>query len=169
MSLPNKGIWIYRAAFILLWSLGIFFAGRNTARKPDSAPFLPVVDTLLVRDTITLEKPVYITREQVRTEYIPVLDTIRIHDTLFAPVTIEKRVYEDSLYRAEVSGYAPSLDRIEIYQQKQIVTQFVPVKEVDRKRWGIGVQAGYGACISGSTVVLSPYVGIGLSYDLLRW
>ena len=169
MSLPNNGIWIYRVAFILLWSLGVFFVGRNTARKPDSAQVVPQVDTLLIRDTITQEMPVYITRTQVRTEYVPVLDTIRIHDTLYVPVTIEKRVYEDSLYRAEVSGFMPSLDKIEIYQQRQIVTQFVPVKEVDRKRWGIGVQAGYGACLNGSTVVLSPYVGIGLSYSLLRW
>ena len=110
--------------------------------------------------------PVYLTKTQVRTEYVPVVDTLRIRDTLFVPVTIEKRVYEDSLYRAEVSGYSPSLDKIEIYQQKQVVTQFVQVAEVEKKRWGIGVQAGYGLSADGS---LSPYLGIGLSYNLIRW
>lgn len=158
--------WLFRIGFVLLWSLGIFFAGRYTAKKPDSAQVVTRVDTLIVRDTITQEKPVYITTTQVRTEYVPVLDTLRIRDTLFVPVTIEKRVYEDSLYRAEVSGYSPSLDKIEIYQQKQVVTQFVQVPEVKRKRWGIGVQAGYGINANGSH---SPYIGIGLSYNLICW
>lgn len=158
--------WLFRIGFVLLWSLGIFFAGRYTAKKPDSAQVVTRVDTLIVRDTITQENPVYITTTQVRTEYVPVCDTLRIRDTLFVPVTIEKRVYEDSLYRAEVSGYSPSLDKIEIYQQKQVVTQFVQVPEVKRKRWGIGVQAGYGINANGSH---SPYIGIGLSYNLICW
>lgn len=158
--------WLFRIGFILLWSLSIFFAGRNTAKKADFTQVVTQTDTLFVRDTITQEKPVYMTTTQVRTEYVPVLDTLRIRDTLFVPVTIEKRVYEDSLYRAEVSGYSPSLDKIEIYQQKQVVTQFVQVPEVKRKRWGIGVQAGYGINANGSH---SPYIGIGLSYNLICW
>lgn len=158
--------WLFRIGFILLWSLGIFFAGRNAAKKADFTQVVTRIDTLFVRDTITQDKPVYITTTQVRTEYVPVLDTLRIRDTLFVPVTIEKRVYEDSLYRAEVSGYSPSLDKIEIYQQKQVVTQFVQVPEVKRKRWGIGVQAGYGINANGSH---SPYIGIGLSYNLICW
>ena len=165
MSSQSK-VWLYRVGFILLWSLGVFFAGRNTAKKPDSAQVVTQVDTLYICDTITQEKPIYIRTTQVRTEYLPVLDTLRIRDTLFVPVTIEKRVYEDSLYRAEVSGYSPSLDKIEIYQQKQVVTQYVQVKEVERKRWGIGVQAGYGIAANGS---LSPYIGVGISYNLIRW
>lgn len=165
MSSQSK-VWLLRTGFLLLWSLGIFFAGRNTAKKPDSAQVVTQVDTLYICDTITREMPIYITKTQVRTEYLPVLDTLRIRDTLFVPVTIEKRVYEDSLYRAEVSGYSPSLDKIEIFQQKQVVTQFVQVAEVERKRWGIGVQAGYGIAADGS---LSPYLGIGLSYNLIRW
>lgn len=164
MSSARK--WLFRIGFLLLWSLGIFFAGRNTAKKPDSSQVITQVDTLYICDTITQEKPIYITKTQVRTEYLPVCDTLRIRDTLFVPVTIEKRVYEDSLYRAEVSGYSPSLDKIEIYQKQQVVTQFVQVKEVERRRWGIGVQAGYGISANGS---LSPYIGVGISYNLIRW
>lgn len=164
MSSARK--WLFRIGFLLLWSLGVFFAGRNTAKKLGSAQVITQVDTLYICDTITREMPVYITTTQVRTEYLPVRDTLRIRDTLFVPVTIEKRVYEDSLYRAEVSGYSPSLDKIEIYQKQQVVTQFVQVAEVEKKRWGIGVQAGYGLSADGS---LSPYLGIGLSYNLIRW
>lgn len=156
-------------AFVLFWSLGIFFAGRNSAKKAENTQFITQVDTLFVYDTITLEKPVYLTRAQTKTEYIPVRDTVRFRDTLYLSLPIEKRVYQDSLYRAEVSGYMPSLDRIDIYQQTRTITQSVPVAQVERKRWGIGLQAGYGVSARQGVLYLTPYVGVGLSYDLIRW
>ena len=160
---------MFFVAFILIWSLAVFYAGRNWAIKRDISGYAERVDTLVVRDTIVQEKPVYRTISQVRTEYVPVCDTIRIQDTLFVPVPIETKVYEDSLYRAEVSGYRASLDRLEIYQQERIITQTIPVQVRERKRWGIGVQAGYGMSIPNGKPVLSPYIGIGVSYDLIRW
>lgn len=39
------------------------------------------------------------------------------------------------------------------------------VSAPDPKRWGIGVTAGYGITKSS----LSPYVGIGISYNLIQW
>ena len=160
---------MFLVAFILIWSLAVFYAGRNWAIKRDISGYAERVDTLVVRDTIVQEKPVYRTISQVRTEYVPVCDTIRIQDTLFVPVPIETKVYEDSLYRAEVSGYRASLDRLGIYQQERIITQTIPVQVKERKRWGIGVQAGYGVSIPNGKPVLSPYIGIGVSYDLIRW
>ena len=160
---------MFLVAFILILSLAVFYAGRNWAIKRDISGYAERVDTLVVRDTIVQEKPVYRTISQVRTEYVPVCDTIRIQDTLFVPVPIETKVYEDSLYRAEVSGYRASLDRLEIYQQERIITQTIPVQVKERKRWGIGVQAGYGVSIPNGKPVLSPYIGIGVSYDLIRW
>ena len=160
---------MFLVAFILIWSLAVFYAGRNWAIKRDISGYAERVDTLVIRDTIVQEKPVYRTISQVRTEYVPVCDTIRIQDTLFVPVPIETKVYEDSLYRAEVSGYRASLDRLEIYQQERIITQTIPVQVKERKRWGIGVQAGYGVSIPNGKPVLSPYIGIGVSYDLIRW
>ena len=160
---------LFRLVFLLIWGVGIFFWGRNSAKERDLTGCAPQVDTLLVRDTIVQEKPVYRTISQVRTEYVPVCDTIRIQDTLFVPVPIETKVYEDSLYRAEVSGYKASLDRLEIYQQERIITQTIPVQVKERKRWGIGVQAGYGVSTPNGKPVLSPYIGIGVSYDLIRW
>lgn len=168
MSLRSKS-WVFLVAFILIWSLAVFYAGRNWAIKRDISGYAERVDTLVVRDTIVQEKPVYRTISQVRTEYVPVCDTIRIQDTLFVPVPIETKVYEDSLYRAEVSGYRASLDRLEIYQQERIITQTIPVQVKERKRWGIGVQAGYGVSTPNGKPVLSPYIGIGVSYDLIRW
>lgn len=160
---------LFRLVFLLIWGVGIFFWGRNSAKERDLTGCAPQVDTLVVRDTIVQEKPVYRTISQVRTEYVSVRDTIRVCDTLVVPVPIETKVYEDSLYRAEVSGYRASLDRLEIYQQERIVKQIETIYVKERKRWGIGVQAGYGIGIANGMPYLSPYIGIGISYDLIRW
>ena len=161
MSSASK-ICLLLAALLLAYC-----AGRNTAQQRAISSAIQQADTLVIHDTITREMPVYITNTRVRTEYVPVRDTLRLHDTLFVPVTIEKRVYEDSLYRAEISGYKPSLDQIEIFQQTRTIVERVPVQE--RKRWGLGIQAGYGVGIHSGAVYTTPYIGVGVSYNLLRW
>ena len=144
-----------------------YCAGWNTAQERAITSAIQQADTLVIRDTITREMPVYFTNTQVRVEYVQVCDTLRLRDTLYIPITIEKRVYEDSLYRAEISGYKPSLDKIEIYQQTRTIVERVPVQE--RKRWGLGIQAGYGVGIHSGVVYTTPYIGVGVSYNLLRW
>ena len=49
-------------------------------------------------------------------------------DTAFVeiPVPVEVKTYADSTYRAQVSGYRPSLDWIEVYQRTQTITNYVP-------------------------------------------
>ena len=94
---------------------------------------------------------------------IRLTDTIRIGDTV---VHREQAYYEDSLYRAWVSGYRPRLDSIEIYPKT--VTQTImndiyhTVKVKDKRRWGLGLQAGYG--YPGGF-----YVGGGVSFNLFVW
>lgn len=163
MSSASK-ICLLLAALLLAYC-----AGRNTAQQRAISSAIQQADTLVIHDTITREMPVYITNTRVRTEYVPVRDTLRLHDTLFVPVTIEKRVYEDSLYRAEISGYKPSLDKIEIYQQTRTITKVEQVLVKDKKRWGLGIQAGYGVGIHSGVVYTTPYIGVGVSYNLLRW
>ena len=85
---------------------------------------------------------------------------------LYLPVLLEQKVYEDSTYRAVVSGpsieqYGPRLDSISIYSRKTTVYQTKTVY-VEPSRWSIGIQAGYGASKDG----LTPYVGIGVQYAL---
>lgn len=93
-------------------------------------------------------------------------DTIRLGDIV---VNRQQAVYVDSLYRAWVSGYRPRLDSIEVYPRTvtNTITNDIyhTVKVRDSKRWGIGVQVGYG--MTGNMV--SPYVGVGISYNLFNW
>lgn len=90
-------------------------------------------------------------------------DTIRIGDTV---VYREQAYYEDSLYRAWVSGYRPRLDSLMVFSKTvyQTVTNDIyhPVAiKSKKKRWGFGLQAGYGPG--------GWYVGAGVSYNLWQW
>lgn len=95
---------------------------------------------------------------------IRLTDTIRIGDTV---VHREQAYYEDSLYRAWVSGYRPRLDSLQIFPKTVFRTVTndiyhpVYIKE-KKKRWGVGVQAGYG--YPGGW-----YGGVGISYNLFQW
>lgn len=132
---------------------------------PQESVIVEKVDTIYVRDTITAEKPVYV-RSYVR-------DTIRVqvNDTIYISLPREVKVYEDSLYRAEVSGYNPSLDRIDVYAPTRVITR-AETKTISvpmRKRWGIGLQVGYGCGYHSGTFFSSPYIGVGVSYNLLTF
>lgn len=94
---------------------------------------------------------------------IRLTDTMRIGDTV---VNREQTYYEDSLYRAWVSGYRPKLDSLQVFPRTvyRTVTNDIyhTVKVKDKCRWGLGLQAGYGYPIGW-------YVGVGMSYNLFRW
>ena len=89
-------------------------------------------------------------------------DTMRIGDTV---VYREQAYYEDSLYRAWVSGYRPRLDSLQIFQRTvyQTVTNDIYHTVVPKKkRWGLGLQAGYG-------YPTGWYVGAGVTFNLWQW
>ena len=125
-------------------------------------------DTVIVvrTDTITAEKPVYVSKETVRTELVPVHDTLRLHDTLYIQLPVEQLEYRDSLYQAWVSGIQPALDSIRIFAPVQTVTITQRTKPPN---WGIGITAGYGVTVVDKNVRLAPYVGIGISYTIIHW
>lgn len=81
------------------------------------------------------------------------------NDSVKVQIPISQKVYEDTLYRAYVSGYEPNLDSITIKQRTTYITRTIRDKE---SRFRIGLQAGYGLTPKG----MMPYVGIGLSYRL---
>ena len=89
-------------------------------------------------------------------------DTIRIGDTV---VYREQAYYEDSLYRAWVSGYRPRLDSLMVFPKtvyRTVTNDIYHTILPKKKRWGLGLQAGYG--MPGGW-----YVGAGVSYNLFQW
>ena len=130
---------------------------RNTPPEP----VIDVrVDTLYVRDTLRVTEPVYVAVRTVDTMYLPVYLPGRT-DTVWAELPREEKIYQDSSYRAVVSGYRPSLDTIDIYRRTVYVTKTETVR-VESSPWSVGISAGFGASRDG----LGPYIGVGVQYAL---
>lgn len=117
------------------------------------------IQTVVKLDTVLISAPI-----AVFWQILP-NDTIRVGDTLLHRKRV---VYEDSLYRAVVSGYVdPRLDSMTVYPRTvyQTVTNDIyhPVAiKPKKKRWGLGLQVGYG-------YPDGMYVGAGISYNLFVW
>ena len=154
MKTAERIFWI-----VVIVGLIVFFLTR-----PKPAPDVVVErDTLTVWDTVRVETPVEVWRTVRDTMFIPVSDTLFVthSDTVFLQLPRETALYTDSLYKAQISGYKPVLDWIEIYSP----TQTIYIKETEKvkpSRVSVGLQAGYGVTTSG----LSPYVGLGVGYRI---
>ena len=89
-------------------------------------------------------------------------DTMRIGDTV---VHREQAYYEDSLYRVWVSGYRPRLDSLQIFPKtvyQTVTNDIYHTITPKKKRWGIGLQVGYG-------YPGGAYIGVGVNYNLWEW
>lgn len=163
-------------SILLICFFLFFFACYNLVGNKERGV---VSDTtrVVLYDTIAYYKPIakdsivvrYIYDKLKRYTTIP--DTITdcstsIVDSVNVVVPIEQKVYSDSLYTAYVSGYRVNMDSIMVYPQREVVTIHSWKKP---KRWSIGVQAGYGLNFGHSTYTLSPYIGIGISYNILNF
>lgn len=150
---------------IVLSAILVMYLDGRIPRKDHGEPPAIRVDTLFVRDTIVVADPVFVTRRVVDSVPYPVTDTIRTRDTLFVLLERSQIRWEDSLAVIYASGIDPEVDSVIHYTRETIVTREIPVIQVKRTRWGIGVQAGFGAAKDG----LTPYLGVGVSYNLLSW
>ena len=98
-------------------------------------------DTITRIDTHIIEKPILVERKVTDTMLVAVHDTTTINDTLFLALPRESKVYKGEEYLAEISGYKPSLDRIEIYPKTIYVTTTQTVTK--RNRLSLGMELGY--------------------------
>ncbi len=141
----------------------------NCKRDTNSNPGVVVQrDTLFIRDTICIEKPVPKMIKRIDTFLVRTKDTIRLKDTLYMALPREQKTYKDKNYQAWISGYRPELDSIHIFRNtQQIITSTTIQPKQSSRRWGIGIQAGYGLTLHQNRIKPTPYIGVGLSYNLL--
>src|SRR5574344_201892 len=153
--------------FNIVNAIGYFV---NEHRNAHSSEMKVKVDTLFVYDTIFIEKPVIKKVETIDTLLltVPITDTLMLHDTVLVYLPIEQRQYGDPRYTAWISGYRPQLDSIHIYQRTEYITKEIKTA-TKPKRWGIGLQAGYGVSFGNKQIKATPYIGIGISYNILTW
>ena len=143
--------------------------GQKHPQKSPVEPIKEKVDTLLIFDTITLTKPVFVEKIQLDSVYMPVTDTLWKHDTLYVYLEREQIQWQDSLCRVYASGINPQVDSVTHFVQETIVNREISVPVKVKSRWGLGIQVGYGAGINGKQVYMTPYVGVGISYNILSW
>ena len=88
---------------------------------------------------------------------------------LKVPIPIYQYSFRDSLYSLKVSGFNVEIDEFEVYPRTvyKTITNTTVKTVTDKKRWGIGVQAGYGYNFGAGKP--GPYIGIGVQYSLWRF
>lgn len=153
------GVGIAVAVLLLFW------ADRRIPRNAPGEPQTIKVDTLVIHDTIKVTEPVSVTKTVVDSVLVPVTDTIRLRDTLYVFLEREQIRWEDSLSVVYASGVRPEIDSVIHYAERMVIVKEIPVVRVKKTRWGVGIQAGAGATKDG----LTPYVGVGVSYNILSW
>lgn len=144
-----------------------FFVGFRIGRG-DAPEVQYQTDTLRVRDTITIREAFFEEKITLQKVLVPVTDTliVRERDTIFVEMQREQVVWRDSLSAVYASGVMPEVDSVKHFISERIVRETEVIEVKKRSRWSIGIQAGYGIGLSGD-VRMTPYVGIGVSYNLL--
>lgn len=110
--------------------------------RSDKAEPVIQTDTIIKVDIVREAYPIEISKEVVRKEYVIVRDTVRIKDTLYLSLPMERRVYGSDDFYAEVTGYKPSLDYIEVFPKTKIITERI----VERRKMNslsAGIELGY--------------------------
>lgn len=134
-------------------------------------------DTLTVFDTIPYYHPVpkdsivlrykYITLptnpSDTTTKQSPEIQIVKsTPDSTKISIPITQQRYEDDTYTAWVSGYNAKLDSVWVYPKTTTITK---IQKLNKGRWGLGVQVGMG--VNGNKI--SPYIGVGISYNIFTW
>lgn len=164
---------ITRAVCIALAMVALFLLGVRIGKRQLPADVVIKRDTLVIRDTTTLityvDRVVY--RTQIDTVWLdkigksdfPQADSINKDSFLVqVPINYIHEKYTD----AEVwyHGFHAGIDSLWVYPEKQIITNTI-TRTIQPSRWALSVHGGYGIGAKG----LTPYIGLGLSYDLLRF
>lgn len=162
------------AGFIAGWSIG-----RKSVKNPEPV-IIEKIDTIKITDPPAQAEWVKTKITRLPAVNIPKLVVIDDHDIDSEPidsepidsVSVEVPIYrytahKDSLYHIEATGYDVEFESIEVYPKT--ITEERYIETVMPMRWGIGIQAGYGATICDKSVKLAPYVGVGISYNILAF
>lgn len=154
-----------RRWFVILGSLLVAaLVGYGIGRKCPKIETKVQIDTLVIRDTLCVLKPVEITKTVVQKVLVKSTDTLTIRDTLYSVQNREEKTYESKDYKAVVSGIMPSLDYIAVYPETKIITKDNYI--TSRRAWGFSVGAGPGVIYSPFNKGIDAGIGVwgGVTY-----
>lgn len=117
----KKIVW----SLIAIVAIGVAAGSLFNVIFPKKAKVTEKTDTLYVYKTVTIEKPVLKETKVVDTILVAIRDTVVKNDTTYIALPRESKTYGDDRFTAVVSGYKPSLDRLDIYIESQTVTKYL--------------------------------------------
>ena len=94
------------------------------------------------------------------------IQTDIVRDVIEMTITTGFRETEDGMLRIFATTNFPGVQTLDVEGALLDPRLYVSRDEVQRQRFGIGFQLGYGFT---SDMRLSPYIGVGVSYNLIRW
>jgi hypothetical protein len=150
---------IVTTIFVIIAVILSFFAGKRYSKTEfvERIVYDTVVHTNVTYKYIDKIKPLVISLPVIYTE----TDTFRTKDSVLVEVPMYKYHFEDSTFKADISGFNVKLDRISVFPKTIYNTKI----ENKKTRWGIGIQVGYGITIKD----IRPYFGVGIQYNILSW
>lgn len=160
------------AGAVMVAALAVsFVAGQRHAQKRLILPQKERVDTLVIYETKLVEKPVFVEKKVIEKVPVPVpvSDTMMVHDTIYVYMDREQVHWQDSLSDVYASGYDVQVDSVRHNIQTQVITKERDVIVKVKPKWSVGVQVGYGAFANNGQISASPYIGVGVSYNLFSW
>lgn len=152
----------YLPYLIILFLLGVIFYQYKNPKIKEK----PIIDTITHTDTfidtLYYSKPYPVEVKVTDTIFIDKDSIKQEGDSLILPR--ETKVYEDSIYKATISGFKPILEDITVYPKTYTIekTKTVTVTKKDHFNIGLQVGSGYGIFSRQPDV----YVGIGIQYNL---
>ena len=163
------------ALAITVLALSVALVSEHRSRADFRIPEITMrTDTVIIRDTELIDRPVEAGARTIDTILVSTAlpahgDTVRLTDTVYMHLPVEQKHYSAPEYDAWVSGYRPNLDSLRIHTQSARITSTIPIPATSKpRRWGIGIQVGYGMTAA-PRPEFHPYIGIGISYNFIRF
>ena len=158
-------------AFIVLIGVMTYdFYVTHKLIKQTRTEIVEVRDTIekISFDTIFVDRPIAYKVKEIKHDTVRITDVK--HDSVDVILPVIYKEYRDSTYSAWVSGYQDvNLDSIQVYQ-KNIFTEINNTKYVTKYKnrpFSLGLQVGYGFDFMNRQC--SPYVGVGLQYNIISF
>lgn len=126
---------IYIIIIFILIFLNLYQYNNNNRIEINT---VEVRDTVVIRDTVKFDNPTLIyVKTEPDTLYIESIDSTVVMNK-------ETKVYRDSTYEAQISGFIPNLDYINVYPKTTYITTEKVSYVKEKRRFTHGLQLGVG-------------------------
>ena len=127
---------IYIIIIIILIFINLYQYNHNKIVKINTVE--TIRDTLVIRDTLKFDNPTLIyVKTEPDTLYIESIDSTVVMNK-------ETKVYRDSTYEAQISGFQPHLDHINVFPKTTYITTEKTSYIEKKKHFNHGIQIGVG-------------------------